>query len=44
MLQELRKSTYIHLVLTNQHTLFQHSTILGAGLSDFHYSRLLNVK
>ena len=34
MLQE--KATCIDLILTNQPTLFQHSTVLETGLSDFH--------
>ena len=30
------KPTCIDLILTNQPTLFQHNTVLGTGLSDFH--------
>ena len=30
------KPTCIDLILTNQHTLFQHSSVLETGLSDFH--------
>ena len=38
------KTTYVDLILTNQPTLFQHSTVLETGFSDFHLPTVTEFK